>query len=197
MYAYADFFGAMLVWHSMFSVLSGCGSNPFHRCIGNVLSTPFNIDLKWSLIVLMAFLVVLQQYMFEGTFWYSMPCFLIAFRYSSVASLLKMSFLILMLLWVSHCISFLYALHISPEVPFFMGSTRMRFPSVSHSILMYLFPWLDTMGLVDVHNLLDVLYVETYFSLSVLWCMDYFCVLVLYCFLAGLYFLLVLPHVSF
>ena len=70
------------------------------------LSTPARIDLKWFLNVLMAFPAAFHRCNFGGTFWYLIPCFMIACRYSPDASLLSICFLILTPQLWSHCISF-------------------------------------------------------------------------------------------
>ena len=129
----------MLVGCSIFKVLSPCGSNLFHRCMGNVLSTPTKIALKWSLNVLIAFSATICRCICGGTFCYSMPYLCIVWRNSSVASLSRMYFLILIPLWFILCISHSYALYISPDVLFLISSTRIRFSSVLHNTMMYLF----------------------------------------------------------
>ena len=57
-----------------------------------------------------------------------------------------MCFLIDILLWFILCIRLLYALQISPDVLFFIGSKRMRFPSVLQGMMIYLFPCLNSTG---------------------------------------------------
>ena len=56
MYSYA-IVGAMFVGHSIFHVVSVSGSNLSHKCSENALSTPTRIALKWSLNVLIVFLL--------------------------------------------------------------------------------------------------------------------------------------------
>ena len=75
-----------------------------------------------------------------------MPCFLIVYRNSTNASLFKMCFLMVIPFCLILVIRLLYALHILPDVLFFMDLMRMRFPSVLQKTIMYLFPWLDITG---------------------------------------------------
>ena len=59
----------------------------------------------------------------------------------------------------------IHILHISPKILVFICSTRKRLLSISHNIMMYQFPLLDTMGNVPVWLVLYVLtYTKIYIS---------------------------------
>ena len=135
MYAYAEIFDAMVVCLCVLPVLV---TNPTGAL---KMFYPPLFKLLWSdpWMCFLLFLLLLSMHVW-GMFWYLMPWFHIVWRNYSKVLLSSMCFLIILLLWFTWRISLLYALHILHDVLFFVGSTRMRFPSVLHSIMMYLFP---------------------------------------------------------
>ena len=87
------------------------------------------------------------------------------------ASLSSMCFLILMPQLWSCCISCSYALYISANVLFFIGSTRMRLPSFSHSTIMYQLPWLEMMRRL-MYMICRMSSIPMSFVVVCWWCID-------------------------
>ena len=86
-----------------------------------------------------------------------MPFLLIVLRKSSDA------FFTFTPLCCNQCMSLSYALHISPDVQFFIGSRRMRFPSISHNTMMYPLPWLDTAENFSVWSVYMIFFISLMF----------------------------------
>ena len=57
MYAWADIVGIVYIGCNIFNVFSACDNKQTHKCMGKVLSTPRMTAWKWSLNVLIVFLL--------------------------------------------------------------------------------------------------------------------------------------------
>ena len=89
---YANICGVIFVGISIFSVASTRGINLYHKSSRNVLSTPARITLKWSLKILIPFLITVCLCLLGGTFSCSIPFLCNALRNLSDVSLLSMCF---------------------------------------------------------------------------------------------------------
>jgi hypothetical protein len=63
----AESLGLILDVLNMFNVLTACGNNLYHRCIGNDLSVEQSPTIKWSLNDMIALSAAFYLWMYGGT----------------------------------------------------------------------------------------------------------------------------------
>ena len=196
MYVYADTVGAMFICHVMLSVLSACGRSQSHMCMGKVLSAPARIDLKWFLNMLITFSAAFLLCMFGGTFWYSMPCSLIACRSSPDY------WVCVSLLW---CHNFgVIAWDVCMLCTFLLMFCFSWAPQGLGCHLFHTVPWSviltgydqELSCLVGVHNVSHIFHADTDYPCPLFWCVDDKLVFFLLCFFCWLYPLATLLHVT-
>jgi hypothetical protein len=63
----AESLGLILDILNMFNVMTACGNNLSHRCIGNDLSVEQSTAIKWSLNYLIALSAAFHLWLYGGT----------------------------------------------------------------------------------------------------------------------------------
>ena len=131
---------------NMLRVCSAWRNRRSQRFRGNDVSAPQRIATKWSLNVWIAFSALFHQWSWGRTSWYVILLVLMASLKSLEHSLSRICCLGAIPTERSQSMSTWYVQIISPDVLFFIASTRIVLLSLSVRTIMYWNPLLDFFG---------------------------------------------------